>query len=216
MPERLAAGIAVQAGKRGRRQRPLPLSEGRACQRRQRGLRPLRRVPAARRQQHVGLYLRPEGGAFRSGRVADLRPVLGAGGVAPGRDRLVGEPVARSRRPGHPRPQHHRRVAFHDGDRHHALQSAASAVRQPGDPARAARRDRPGRGDLDDRRRRPDNWHDGIGLFGAGTPFATDVGIEVLRGPRDYATVKQALGAAGYNGEKIVVIAPTDVHGSAT
>ena len=30
--------------------------------------------------------------------------------------------------------------------------------------------------------------------------------------PRDYAKVKQALAAAGYNGEKIVVIAPTDVN----
>jgi peptide/nickel transport system substrate-binding protein len=57
-----------------------------------------------------------------------------------------------------------------------------------------------------------DNWHDGIGLFGAGTPFATDVGIEVLHGPRDYAKVKRALSEAGYNGERIVVIAPTDVH----
>jgi peptide/nickel transport system substrate-binding protein len=57
-----------------------------------------------------------------------------------------------------------------------------------------------------------DNWHDGIGLFGAGTPFATDVGIGVLEGPRDYVKVKQALAAAGYNGEKIVVMAPTDVH----
>jgi peptide/nickel transport system substrate-binding protein len=57
-----------------------------------------------------------------------------------------------------------------------------------------------------------DNWHDGIGLFGAETPFATDVGIEVLKGPRDYAKVKRALAEAGYNGERIVVIAPTDVH----
>src|SRR5947209_4571642 len=57
-----------------------------------------------------------------------------------------------------------------------------------------------------------DNWHDGIGLFGAGTPFASDVGIEVLRAPRDYARVKRALAEAGYNGEKIVVMAPTDVH----
>src|ERR1700686_4656597 len=31
-----------------------------------------------------------------------------------------------------------------------------------------------------------DNWHDGIGLFGTGTPFATDVGTEVVRTPRDY------------------------------
>jgi peptide/nickel transport system substrate-binding protein len=55
-------------------------------------------------------------------------------------------------------------------------------------------------------------WHDGIGLFPAGTPFANDAGIEVLRGKRDYAAVRQALTRAGYNGEKIVVVAPTDVQ----
>ena len=53
-------------------------------------------------------------------------------------------------------------------------------------------------------------WHDGIGLFPAGTPFANDAGIEVMRGPRDYAAVRQALVRAGYNGEKIVVVAPAD------
>jgi peptide/nickel transport system substrate-binding protein len=58
----------------------------------------------------------------------------------------------------------------------------------------------------------PDNWHDGIGLFGAGTPFASDIGVQVLRSPRDYTKVKQALAEAGYKGEKIVVIAPTDVR----
>ena len=57
-----------------------------------------------------------------------------------------------------------------------------------------------------------DNWHDGIGLFGAGTAFATDLGTEVLKGPRDYAKVKRALAEAGYNGERIIVMAPTDVH----
>jgi peptide/nickel transport system substrate-binding protein len=56
------------------------------------------------------------------------------------------------------------------------------------------------------------NWHDGIGLFPAGTPFATDAGIEVLRRPRDYAAVRQALTRAGYDGEKIVVLGPTDVQ----
>ncbi len=35
-------------------------------------------------------------------------------------------------------------------------------------------------------------------------------GIEVLRAPRDYPAVKQALAQAGYKGERIVVIAPTD------
>jgi peptide/nickel transport system substrate-binding protein len=53
-------------------------------------------------------------------------------------------------------------------------------------------------------------WHDGIGLFGAGTPLANDAGIEILRAPRDYAAVRQALARAGYDGEKIVVLAPTD------
>ena len=57
-----------------------------------------------------------------------------------------------------------------------------------------------------------DNWRDGVGLFSPGTPFASDVGIEVLKGPRDYSKVKQALGAAGYKSEKIIVMAPTDVH----
>jgi peptide/nickel transport system substrate-binding protein len=56
-------------------------------------------------------------------------------------------------------------------------------------------------------------WHDGIGLFAAGTPLANDAGIEVLRGPRDYAAVRQALARAGYDGEKIVVLAPTDAQG---
>ena len=45
------------------------------------------------------------------------------------------------------------------------------------------------------------------------TPFANDAGIEVLRGPRDYEAVRQALARAGYNGEKIVVLAPTDAQG---
>src|SRR5215471_18628310 len=56
-------------------------------------------------------------------------------------------------------------------------------------------------------------WRDGIGLFGAGTPLANDAGIEVMRASRDYAAVRQALARAGYNGEKIVVLAPTDTQG---
>jgi peptide/nickel transport system substrate-binding protein len=55
-------------------------------------------------------------------------------------------------------------------------------------------------------------WHDEIGLFGAGTPLANNAGIEVLQGPRDYAAVRQALARAGYNDEKTVVLAPTDVQ----
>ena len=55
------------------------------------------------------------------------------------------------------------------------------------------------------------NWRDDVGLFGTGSPLATDVGIEVLRSPRDYAAVKRALAEAGYKGEKIVVMVMTDV-----
>jgi peptide/nickel transport system substrate-binding protein len=55
------------------------------------------------------------------------------------------------------------------------------------------------------------NWRDDVGLFSTGTPLATDVGIEVLRSPRDYASVKLALAAAGYKGEKVAVMVPTDV-----
>ena len=57
-----------------------------------------------------------------------------------------------------------------------------------------------------------DNWRDDVGLFGTGSPFATDVGIEVLHSPRDYVAVKRALAEAGYKGEKIIVMAPTDVR----
>jgi peptide/nickel transport system substrate-binding protein len=55
-------------------------------------------------------------------------------------------------------------------------------------------------------------WHDGIGLFPEGAVFANDAGIEVLRRPRDYPAVRQALTHAGYNGEKIVVLVPTNVQ----
>ena len=55
-------------------------------------------------------------------------------------------------------------------------------------------------------------WHDGIGLFPAGTPFANDAGIEVLRTPRDYTAVRQARARVGYGGEKVVVIIPIDVQ----
>jgi peptide/nickel transport system substrate-binding protein len=54
------------------------------------------------------------------------------------------------------------------------------------------------------------NCRDDVGLFGTGSSLASDV-VEVLRSPRDYAAVKRALAAAGYKGEKIVVMAPTDV-----
>src|SRR6516164_8085492 len=55
------------------------------------------------------------------------------------------------------------------------------------------------------------NLGDGVGLVRPGPAFAGDVGIEVLRRPRDYVAVKRALAEAGYRGEKIAVLVPTDV-----
>ena len=50
-----------------------------------------------------------------------------------------------------------------------------------------------------------------VGLFVPGTPLASDVGVEITRGPKDYSKIKQELAAAGYNGEKIVVLAATTI-----
>jgi peptide/nickel transport system substrate-binding protein len=49
------------------------------------------------------------------------------------------------------------------------------------------------------------------GFFTPGTPMATDKGLEALKGPRDIEAAKRALAAAGYNGEKVVLIAATDI-----
>ena len=46
----------------------------------------------------------------------------------------------------------------------------------------------------------------GVGLFAPGTPFATDVGVDGMKGLADPAALKQALAAAGYKGEKVVVL----------
>ncbi|MEI7714372.1 MAG: ABC transporter substrate-binding protein, partial [Rhodospirillales bacterium] len=48
-----------------------------------------------------------------------------------------------------------------------------------------------------------------VGIFVPGTPLASTIGVEQTRGPKDYAKLKKDLAAAGYNGEKIVVLAAT-------
>ena len=40
-----------------------------------------------------------------------------------------------------------------------------------------------------------------VGLFVPGTPMASDVGVEITRGPKDLNKIKQDLAAAGYKGE---------------
>ncbi|MDO9708247.1 ABC transporter substrate-binding protein [Paracraurococcus lichenis] len=53
-------------------------------------------------------------------------------------------------------------------------------------------------------------WRDEVGFFPPETPLASDAGLDVLRGPRDYDRVKREIEAAGYKGEKVVLLAATD------
>ena len=46
-----------------------------------------------------------------------------------------------------------------------------------------------------------------VGIFVPGTPMASTVGVEITRGPKDYDKLKQDLIAAGYKGEKMVILA---------
>jgi peptide/nickel transport system substrate-binding protein len=52
----------------------------------------------------------------------------------------------------------------------------------------------------------PAGWTAPSGFFSIGSPMATEIGLEVLRGPRDLGKARLDLKAAGYRGEKIVVI----------
>jgi peptide/nickel transport system substrate-binding protein len=52
-------------------------------------------------------------------------------------------------------------------------------------------------------------WHDRVGLFAPGSPLANEAGIEVLTAPRDFGEVKHDLAAAGYRGERVVVLGVT-------
>lgn len=56
----------------------------------------------------------------------------------------------------------------------------------------------------------PKMYHVPVGVFTPGTPPASDAGLDVFRGPRDYAAVKREIAAAGYKGEKVVFMTPTD------
>jgi len=56
----------------------------------------------------------------------------------------------------------------------------------------------------------PAMFHTGVGYFCPGTPMASSVGLEVLTAPRDMDKVKRDLKAAGYNNEKVVLLAATD------
>ena len=53
----------------------------------------------------------------------------------------------------------------------------------------------------------PSLYKTDVGLFVPGTPMASTAGVEITRGPKDYAKLKKDLATAGYSGAKIVVLA---------
>lgn len=57
----------------------------------------------------------------------------------------------------------------------------------------------------------PDLIKTDVGLFVPGTPMASTVGVEGTRGEKDLAKARQALKDAGYNGEKVVILAATTI-----
>jgi peptide/nickel transport system substrate-binding protein len=56
----------------------------------------------------------------------------------------------------------------------------------------------------------PDAARTNVGYFAPGIPMASDAGLDVLKAPRDAAAAKRAIEAAGYKGEKVVVMTPSD------
>ncbi|MCC6718557.1 MAG: ABC transporter substrate-binding protein [Acetobacteraceae bacterium] len=50
----------------------------------------------------------------------------------------------------------------------------------------------------------------GVGVFTPGTPLASDAGMEKLNGKRDLAAARKLVAESGYNGERVVIMAPTD------
>jgi peptide/nickel transport system substrate-binding protein len=56
----------------------------------------------------------------------------------------------------------------------------------------------------------PELTRTGVGVFTPGSPLANAAGLETLTGPRDLALAKKLVAESGYQGEKIVFIAPTD------
>jgi peptide/nickel transport system substrate-binding protein len=53
-------------------------------------------------------------------------------------------------------------------------------------------------------------WHQPMGAFTPGTPLANDAGLSAITAPRDFAALKRQMTEAGYKGERVALIVPTD------
>jgi peptide/nickel transport system substrate-binding protein len=53
-------------------------------------------------------------------------------------------------------------------------------------------------------------WRDGVGVFPPGAPMASDAGMEALTAPRDLDRARREVAAAGYRGERVALLSPTD------
>ena len=56
----------------------------------------------------------------------------------------------------------------------------------------------------------PDMFYTPVGVFTPGTPMASKAGLDAYVDKRDYDRVKQEIKAAGYAGERTVLLVPTD------
>ncbi len=54
-------------------------------------------------------------------------------------------------------------------------------------------------------------WNDRCGFFLPGGPFSSEAGLEAMDGAPNFDKVKANLQAAGYKGEKVVFVVPTDL-----
>jgi peptide/nickel transport system substrate-binding protein len=51
----------------------------------------------------------------------------------------------------------------------------------------------------------------GVGFFTLGSPYASTAGLEAIMGPRNLDLARQLVKDAGYSGEKVVVLSPSDL-----
>ena len=59
----------------------------------------------------------------------------------------------------------------------------------------------------------PSMYDDKVGMFCPGSPMASDAGLEVLNGPRDYDKARKALQEAGYKGETVGFLSAANFFG---